>query len=499
VLEYQVTGNTLLQAIDIERLLYPLLGEDKTAEDVEAARTALETLYRDRGYGTMFVDVPEQSVDDGVIELQVTEGKLERLRVTGARLTSNRRILAALPSLQSGQTPHLPSLQRELSALNATSRDLEVTPVMKAGTTPGTVDMDLKVKDKLPLHGSAELNDRYSANTTRSRLALAVAYEDLFQRRHSLSLAYQGTPENLQEIRVLSATYLAPFASGNLLAAYVVDTNSDFAAAGSSASPLGILGTGRIYGLRHVMRAGATHSITLGADYKDFVDSIALPGGSTDRTPIRYLGWTVGYGGRWQAPAADRQRQTTLNVSTNFGLRGVVNDPATFDYKRYNARPNYLHLRADMTHYQPLRGGSALALRAAGQWTADPLISNEQFAIGGADSVRGYLESEALGDLGATASLEWRAPAPVNLLGDWAESAQMHLFADMGVVHILDPLPDAQDRRVRAKQLASLGLGLRVAGPAGLQGALDWAYPLLDGDYSSTGDARLQMQLKYGF
>ena len=49
VQEYRVIGNTVLAGRDIESLLYPLLGGDKTIKDVEGARVALEKLYHDRG------------------------------------------------------------------------------------------------------------------------------------------------------------------------------------------------------------------------------------------------------------------------------------------------------------------------------------------------------------------------------------------------------------------------------------------------------------------
>src|SRR5262245_52201464 len=64
--EYRVLGNTVLPNIEIEETLYPRLGPDKTIDDVEKARSALESYYHDRGYGTVFVDVPEQDVSDGV-------------------------------------------------------------------------------------------------------------------------------------------------------------------------------------------------------------------------------------------------------------------------------------------------------------------------------------------------------------------------------------------------------------------------------------------------
>jgi hemolysin activation/secretion protein len=460
-------------------------------------------LYRDGGYGTIFVDIPEQKVDDGLVRLRVTEGKLARVRVTGTRYYSNRQILASAPSLRREAVVHLPTLQSELVALNQQSPDRAITPVLRGGASPGTVDIELKVKDSLPAHGGVEVNDRYTANTTHSRINFTASYDNLFQRFHSLSLQYQGSPEKFSEVRMLAATYSMPLPRNNVLAFYAVDTNSDFAAAGSG-SALGILGTGRIYGSRLVLRLPSTStasgSLTLGADYKDFVDSIELAGGATDRTPMKYLGWTAGYGGQWLGTSADGMAawRTQANLSLNFGLRGLVNDPAEFDYKRFNAKPNYLHLRADASFERPLYMGSSMLLRAAGQWTGDPLISNEQFAIGGAESVRGFLESERLGDLGLSGGLELRAPLPRSWAGEWTDRFRLLAFYDTGVVRILDPLEDAEGNRIRQYTLSSAGVGMRLQ-THGLMWSLDWAYPLEDGDSTLSGDSRLHMRLRYGF
>src|SRR6185369_3880098 len=120
-MEYRVLGNTLMPGTSIERAVYPHLGPGKTFADVEAARQSLETIYRDAGYGTVFVDVPEQQVEGGIVRLRVTEGKLDRVRVTGARYYSNGRIREALPALTPGQVPKLPNAQAQLASLNRVS------------------------------------------------------------------------------------------------------------------------------------------------------------------------------------------------------------------------------------------------------------------------------------------------------------------------------------------------------------------------------------------
>ena len=85
ILEFAVEGNTVLPAELIERAVYPFLGEKRRFDDVNAAATALEKAYQDAGYLTVAVGVPEQSINDGVVRLEVTEGRVERLKVSGAQ------------------------------------------------------------------------------------------------------------------------------------------------------------------------------------------------------------------------------------------------------------------------------------------------------------------------------------------------------------------------------------------------------------------------------
>ena len=105
--ELQVEGNSLLDRVLIERTVYPFVGPDKTINDVEAARLALETFYRDSGYATAVVDIPEQQVSEGIVRLKVVEGKVERVRVAGSRYFSLGRIVAGAPADAPGQAPQL--------------------------------------------------------------------------------------------------------------------------------------------------------------------------------------------------------------------------------------------------------------------------------------------------------------------------------------------------------------------------------------------------------
>jgi hemolysin activation/secretion protein len=488
IMEYRITGNSVLALGKIEEAVYPFLGEAKNIDDVEKARAALEKTFHDVGYLTVFVNIPEQEVGKGIVTLEIQEGKVERLRVVGSKFHSLGVIKERVPEFAEGKVPYFPAVQAQLASVN-TNEDRQVAPVLRAGKTPGTVDVDLKVQDQLPLHGGLELNDRYSANTTRSRLNGSLRYDNLWQLDHSLSLGFQVTPENLDETKVFSATYVVPTRGRDYFAAYGVISKSNVAAVGD----INVIGNGTIFGLRYIhplpVVPGYSHNLTLGADLKDFQETTALQGGDSFNTPISYTPFSVGYNSTLQNSNATTQ----LGLNATFSLRGVGNDEQEFADKRFLAKSNFAYLRGDLKHTHQLPENWKLFGHVSGQVTSGPLISNEQFAIGGADTVRGYLESSALGDQGVFGVAELHTPALSKYFSGAANELSAKVFFDAGRVTIQDALP----AQTEAFNLASYGLGLQLKKWHGISGALDYARVLRTVGQTEKGDSRVHVYLGY--
>ncbi len=500
VSEYRIEGNTVLPVIAIEQAVYPYLGADKTIADVEQARKSLEQVYQKAGYSTVFVDIPEQNVVSGVVRLRVTEGRIAKLSVTGARYYSLGRIRSRLSALAPGAVPYLPQVQGQMNAANRAA-DRQITPVFRAGRTPGTVDVELKVKDQPPLHASLEVNNRYSSNTSHTRASGQLRYDNLWQREHSLSLQYQTAPENTDEVQVASATYL--FRSDNtdqMTALYIVHSRSDVAVVGD----ISVIGSGNIYGVRRIVPLSPGkryfHSLSLGVDVKDFKESVILLGADGVNTPIRYVPFSLAYNASLPGASVTSQFSTTLNFSLRNLADKQIDDCAgqqvdQFECKRFGAHSNYLYLKAEYQRTQKLPYDMSWIARVGGQVASQPLISNEQYSAGGADSVRGYRESERLGDDGWQAGLEWRSPS---FAGDKTPRLQELLFlmfAETARLRIKDPLPDQPSRF----DLTGAGLGLRFTAWKNLKGELDWARALKAGAVTRKDDNRWHFRLEYGF
>jgi hemolysin activation/secretion protein len=488
--EFQVEGNTLLDSRRVERAVYPLLGPARSIADVETARKALEEQYHQAGFQLVLVDIPEQKVQDGVVRLTVTETRVDRVYISGSRYYSLGQIRAGMRAIASGQTPHIPSMQEELTVLSQQTPDRVVTPIMRAGRTPGTVEFELKVKDQLPLHGSLEVNNRNTEDTSRLRTAASLRYDNLWQRYHSASLQYQVAPEEPDEVTVWAGTYVMPIGGSNRLALYAVDSQSDVATVGA----LNVVGNGSIYGARAIFPLPASgsyfHSTTLGVDYKQFKENV-LQGSDTAETPIDYAPFLVRYDG------VLRQETWQLNFDTalNWAFRHLVTSRQQFDEKRFGAQSNYLYLTGNVNYLQRLPADFRLATRLGAQLSAEPLISNEQYSAGGMESVRGYFESQVLGDKGVTGSLELQSPYLGRDGWKWLSDLRALVFVDGALLRVVDALPGQED----SFDLLGTGFGLQMSAFKSLTWNFDYAWALQSAGSVSAGDQRADFQLLYEF
>lgn len=488
IFEYVINGNTVLPVTAIEKAVYPYLGENRSIDDVEKARSALEKAFHEEGYLTVFVNIPEQEVNAGVVKLDVLEGRIEKLSVVGSRYYSLGKIKQHVTEFEEGRVPHFPTVQKQIASVNI-NQDRMVAPVLRPGKSPGMVEVDLKVDDKFPLHASLELNDRYTPNTTRTRLSGNLRYDNLWQSDHSIGLGFQVTPEDTSEVKVFSATYVIPYA-GDYWALYGVVSDSDISAVGD----VNVLGNGNIYGLRYIHPMPSTfksynHNLTLGVDYKDFKETTTLLGADSFNTPITYLPFLIGYTGNLVTP----QSTTKLDLNFIFSTRALVNDEDEFADKRFLARPNFSYLRGQLEHTKTLLSQWQLYGSLGGQASGNSLISNEQYFLGGLDTVRGYLEASALGDHGVNATAELRTPPLQKYLMDWFTEVRLLTFYDYGFAKIRDPLPRQIDQYI----LSSYGLGLDVKGRHGLFARLDYAKALRTVGTVEDGDTRLHFRLGF--
>ena len=502
ILEYEITGNTVLDAATIELAVQDHLGPGRRMNDVEDARAALEAAYQKAGYLTVGVDIPEQRIEDGVVRLAVVEGKVHAVYITGSRYHSQDWIRTRVAELAPGRVPDFTRVQQQLAEVGR--EDRRVQPVLKPGRLPGTVDIDLQVTDSLPAGGSIEVNNQHAAGTTPTRILASGHYDNLFQRDHALNVTLQTAPEKPKESEVAVANYSVPFDGGDTLATNVVVSNSNVATLGGTE----VLGKGFTLGLRWQHPVGYDSgwwSFSAGFDYKDLRQRTQF-GADGVSTPLRYLPFQFGIFGQWAA-GPDR---ASFNGSGTFAMSPIfrrdVDCPAAGGFTRQDqfscnhqgSDGSFGAVKGDvrLSHQFEL---ASVALRMGAQFASQPLVNAEQYTLGGADTVRGYFEGEASGDEGALASLELKtanlaAPFGAKAAERFKELALL-AFVDAGLTYNIDPAA-GQPGHVA---LLGVGTGARISLRNGLDGQVDVAWPQKPTPNSPHPDARVHARVAWVF
>ncbi len=501
--DFFVEGNYQLPPDRVEAILAPFIGPARRFSDIEAARAALEKAYRQLGYPTVSVSVPEQTVEYGVITLTVHEGRLKSIDVTDTRFFSTAYIRARLPAIQLGALLHEPTVVKQLDTLNA-NPDLKVLPILKPSGLPEELHLELKVKDKPPIHGKVELNNRGVITTPKLRLNAALQYTNLFDADHTLTFQTSQTPEDFGAVEVYSGNYVAPLGSPDHQLVLYGATARSRASLNQSPLPVGggldIIGNSIVAGGRYLLplRFGERmkHQLSFGIDYKHLSRSeLTAPGSLASITvsnAVAYTPVSIGYTGI----RPDVRGFTKAGVTARGYVAGIVpqgkkenfqgdpDDPLNKPGLRRSSSGTFVVVQGNIDRYLTLPHDVSLSARVDGQWASEPLIPTEQYFAGGLESVRGYREFEAIGDHAVHTTLELVSPEIPKLpLENLQRTLRLAVFYDFASLWLRQPLPG----QVRHWDLQGTGVGIRATISEHLRFRYDAAWTLRPGPFTPSG------------
>ena len=486
----------------------------------------LQLLYRDLGFVTVSVTLPKQKLTNGVVQVKVVEGRLADIKVKGNLHYSQANVLRALPSLNTNILLNTKWFQPELDRANQ-NQDRQIYPVISPGLEPGTSDLTLQVKDRLPLHGHMEINNKSTPGTPMLRVDSAVQYNNLWQREHQIGFDYNFSPQEMKSGTAPDQFYNAPmvssysgfyrlplgyarglrentdnlpvdfgydevthkfnlpgatgnpdlivYASGSAsstpvtkgpLTSVFSNTLAEINSQSQQVNPTYNYNAGTKLTLPFPEFFGVQSSALLGYDYKYYqsrilstnvtyfdlyaLDSfgnrvlvtnqtIRLPANS--RQQVFYMPLSLG----WTASRPDKYGAFSFNYGENFFLSPFGSARTNFQNIAGSTKAggNYTTINAGLVRLEKLPGNWSAIFNANGQWASEPLISNEQFALGGTSGVRGYQEGEAYGDTGWRTQFDLRAP-PITVgyfpttKGDVPANLRVSWFMDYGQVYLLE-------------------------------------------------------------
>ncbi len=200
---YLVAGNSILTPGEVSGVFTNVPGAFGTNVTVDAILKAagnLQTAYRDRGYLTVVVGLPPQKLTNAEVNVKVTEAPLVAINVQneGPHYFSSNNVMRALPDLHTNMLLNSKIFQSELDLANQ-NRDRQIYPTVGPGPEPGTSELTLGVKDRLPWHARLELNnDQSTAGSPDLRVNFNTEYDNLWDLEHQVGLQYSFSPEQFK-------------------------------------------------------------------------------------------------------------------------------------------------------------------------------------------------------------------------------------------------------------------------------------------------------------
>lgn len=501
IARYRVEGNTLLPVSEVEAAVGPFAGAGRDFGDVQRALEALETAYRAKGYSAVQVYLPEQELAKGEVLLRVIEAKIKRVEVKGNQYFSEDNVRESLPALQPGSSPNANAVARNIRLVNENpAKQTNVT--LRAGAGEGEVDAVVEVSDEQPKKWFLTFDNTGTGATGYYRLGLGYQDANIGGSDDAVTAQFVTSLEKPDRVGIYSVGYRKPLyrwgSSIDLVAGY---SDVDAGTTQIPQGPLAFSGRGGVlagrYNLQLERIAGYDHKLSYGLDHRMYrntctVGNLGSAGCGTASASFDVTPFSVSYAGMWVRERA----QMGFNVSAVSNLSwGSKGDTTTLGQARFGASSSYALIRYGAHYARALEGDWQVRARLDGQHAAEPLVAPEQFGIGGASSVRGFLEREKADDKGHSASFEVYTPELAPKLG-WADwNLRMLAFYDFGRTVRVRAQPGEQVH----EGIASAGFGVRVNWKKAFALRMDVANILDPGGTREEGHWRFHLGAVYSF
>ena len=473
-----VTGYTVFSEREIEEIIKVYHGEKLSFSELRNITKTITDLYVSRGYITSGAFLPEQEIVDGIINVQVIEGKLEDIKIKGLKNLQENYISSFISSTQtsqvlssSKQSPplNINSLKNDLNLLKRNSSIKNIEAELVQGTESNLSVLLIEIEEIAPFQAKLSFDNYRSPSVGEFQGTLKTSYGNLI----GVSDRAFGHYNLSSGFDAYSVGYEIPLNSknGTISLEY---RNGDSEIIEDSFNEVDIRAESDTVSLqyRQPIIYQLEKEVALGIAFKrqnsatfilDDLPFSFTTGPQQGRSVVSVLKLM----GSW----LERSPNSVFALSSelNFGLD-------LFDATVNDSAPDGLFFswlgQVQWTKALNQDRNLLLVTRLATQLTPDSLLPLEQLTLGGIGTIRGYRQNQEVGDNGVVGTIEIYVP----LVGDHISSSNLNLipFFDGGTVW------NNNDSDSETDSLISLGIGLDWQFKDFLSLRVDWGVPLIN-------------------
>lgn len=470
---FEVVGSTVFTEEELAEVTAPFEQRELSFAELLQARSAVTQLYVDEGYITSGAFIPPQTLEEGVVIIQVLEGSLEeinvevegrlrpsyvrqRLRLAGDDPLNVNQLLEGLQLLQ--LDPVIETISAELAA----------------GVRPGTSILDVTVVQADTFDVNLGLNNGRSPSVGSFRQEVEISEGNLFGIGDRIRVGYNRTSGS----DTFDLDYTVPINARNGTIAFstgftdseVIEDEFEF---------LDIESDSQFYELTYrqpiVQTPTEEFALSLTASRREsrsvFLEDVlgeeipfpSLGADEDGRTRVSALRFAQ----EWTKQGAEQVIAARSQFSVGLdAFDSTVND--------FGPDSEFFAWRGQAQWVRLLSRDTLLLVRGDIQLADNSLVPLEQFGLGGQETVRGYRQDELLTDNGLLFSTEVRIPLARARRVDGL--LQIAPFVDVGHgwnLNAIDPDPDV---------LVGIGVGVLWRMGDRLSARFDYGIPLVDVD-----------------
>ena len=464
VRRFEVGGNTVFDSATLQALVADLAGDALGFADLQRAAERISAFYRARGYVLARAYLPKQEIDDGVVRIEVVEGRYGRIEIQNHSRVFDAVLRQPLAALRAGDVVRGASLERSLLLLDDLA-GVGARGTLRPGDAPGTTDLVVEAGRASPASGAIEFDNFGDPSTGRYRVGGSVDVNAPLRLGDRLSL--RGLVSNERQ-RYYRAAYQVPVGPASTRVGVGYSSLRYRLAGGfSDLDASGRASVQTVYVAQPIVRA-RNAGLTAQVQYenKNLHDEYGVFSLRNDKN----VGlWTVALSGNSQDGWLGGGRN---GFSVMFGIGRLRSNDALGANELTNAIGSFTKL--NLQRIQAVGSRFQVYAQVSAQLASRNLDSSEKFSLGGPYGVRAYALGEGSGDQG------WQASAELRYLA--APGWQVSTFVDAGGVQ-LNRHPWTRERNTQHMQ--SVGFGASWYGST-RQVSLTAALPLGRGVDSPT-------------
>ena len=400
---FQITGNTLFDTPTLHALVADAEGTSLTFAQLNERVARITGYYRSNGYPLARAILPAQTVQSGVVRIEVIEARYSKVRLENSSRVDGSLFEATLSPVKKGQSIGQTALDHSLLLLSDIP-GVAVTATLKPGEDLGTSELLVNVALGPAIEGNVVLDNYGNRYTGEAHIGGTVNFNNPLHHGDVLSASALSSGSGLN---------YGSLAYNSLLNGQGTRMGGSYSALhyrlGGSLDLLDAHGTAQVASVwtmhpfvrsREVNVYGLVHYDRL--QLRDRIDSSGI---RTDR----HLG-----NARMSLSGDVHDRLmsnaiSTWNVGWTWGRVSFDDEAAqSADAASASTQGRFSKWTVSLSRLQELTAADSLYLAFSGQWANGNLDASEKMAAGGPYTVRGYDMGAISSDSGYQGTVELR-------------------------------------------------------------------------------------------